>query len=107
MIEKKREEGWVEMSEGVKRQSLVYGDKTHLTKFKLEKSVVIPMHDHPQEQTGYLLEGSMVLTIDGREHTLGPGDSWSIKGGIPHGVQVLEECLVLEVFSPVRQEYIS
>jgi quercetin dioxygenase-like cupin family protein len=105
MVLKKREDGWKKMLEGVERQNLVHGDKTHLLKFRLHKDAVIPIHDHPHEQTGYLLQGKMVMIIEDEECRLESGDSWSLRGGVHHGVKVLEECLVLEVFSPVREEY--
>lgn len=105
MVLKKKEDGWTKMLEGVDRQNPVHGEKTHLLKFRLHKDAVIPIHDHPHEQTGYLLQGKMVMIIEGEECPLESGDSWSLRGGVPHGVKVLEECLVLEVFSPVREEY--
>jgi quercetin dioxygenase-like cupin family protein len=95
------------MASGVHRQSLAYGERTHLVRFRLEKGAEIPVHEHPHEQTGYLLEGSMVMTIRGRRYALEPGDSWSLRGGVPHGVEVLEECLVFEVFAPVRKDYLG
>jgi len=107
MVAKRREEGWAEMREGVYRQSLAHGDKTHMVKFRLQSGAVIPMHEHPHEQTGYLLQGEMVMIIEGEECPLETGDSWSLRGGVPHGVRVLEECLVLEVFSPLREDYLD
>jgi quercetin dioxygenase-like cupin family protein len=107
MVLKKREDGWKKMIEGVERQNLTHGDKIHLLKFRLHKDAVIPIHDHPHEQTGYLLQGKMVMIIEGEECLLESGDSWSLRGGVPHGVKVLEECLVLEVFSPLREEYLD
>jgi quercetin dioxygenase-like cupin family protein len=105
MVVKKKVNGWTPMLEGVERQNLAHGERTHLLKFRLHKDTVVPMHDHPHEQTGYLLEGKMIMTIKDEECPLESGDSWSLRGGVPHGVKVLEECLVLEVFSPVRREY--
>jgi quercetin dioxygenase-like cupin family protein len=105
MVTKAVDGRWVEMLEGVERQNLVHGENTHLIKFRLRGGSTIPMHDHPHEQTGYLLAGRMIMSIEGEEQLLETGDSWSLKGGVSHGVHVIEECLVLEVFSPVREEY--
>ena len=107
MVVKSREEGWTEMLDGVHRQNLAHGDKTHMLKFRLQDGVEIPVHEHVHEQTGYLLQGSMVMIIEGEECPLERGDSWSLRGGVPHGARVLEECLVLEVFSPLREEYMD
>ena len=37
---------------------------------------------------------------------MAPGDSWSIPGGMPHGAEVLEDSVAIEVFSPVRDDYL-
>jgi quercetin dioxygenase-like cupin family protein len=105
MVVKKKEEGWVPMREGIQRQSLAYGDKTHMVMFRLQGGAQIPMHEHPHEQTGYLLQGSMTMIIEGEACPLEAGDSWSLRGGVSHGVNVLEDSLVLEVFSPPREDY--
>jgi len=34
------------------------------------------------------------------------GDSWCIPGGLEHAVEVMENSVVLEVFSPVREDYL-
>jgi len=105
MVAKKRGEGFVEMFDGVKRQSLIWGERTHMVKFLLQKGKEIPLHTHQHEQTGYLLGGRMVMQINGKDYELAEGDSWSIKSMVPHGVRVLDDCTVLEVFSPVREDY--
>ena len=105
MVEKKRDGGFVEIFDGVSRQNLVYGAKTHMLKFFLEGGKVIPVHTHEQEQTGYLIRGKMKMTIDGISHDLEDGASWSIESNVPHGVEVFDDCSVIEVFSPPRKEY--
>lgn len=107
MFRKKRDDGVVLIREGVRRQNLVWGERTHLVKFFLDGGSTIPVHSHREEQTGYLLSGRMIFTIDGVEHRAGTGDSWSIRGGVPHSVQVLENCIVIEAFSPPREDYMK
>jgi quercetin dioxygenase-like cupin family protein len=66
----------------------------------------VEMHHHPHEQCGYMLEGSMRLTIGDEERELRPGDAYTIPGGVPHGaVGGPEGGLALDVFSPVREDY--
>ena len=96
-----------EMIPGIQRKDLVYGRLTHLCEFKLAAGSVIPEHHHPHEQTGILKQGRIRLTIDGNPVELGPGDAWSIPGETPHGVEVLEEALVWEVFSPPRKDFLE
>ena len=106
MISKKKDDGIVQMREGISRQNLVNGDLTHLVKFFVEKGATMPTHSHKEEQTGYLIKGRMIMTIGGVDHELGAGDSWSIKSHIPHSVSVIENSVILDVFSPVRMEFL-
>lgn len=77
-----------------------------MTEFPMEKGSTLPRHSHPHEQTGYLVKGNMTLTIGAETFAVGPGDSWCIPGGMEHGAVMLEDTLAVEVFSPVREEYI-
>jgi len=100
------EDGYRQMLPGVERKTLVYGDYTLLSEFRLKKGAVLPAHSHPQEQTGYLVSGRLVLTINGEIYDLKPGDSWVIRGNEEHRVEVAEDSLTVETFSPVREDYI-
>ena len=93
--------------EKIQMKSLTHGEKTHLVEFKLEKGAVIPEHSHPHEQIGYMVSGEMNISIGGRTHPAKSGDSWCIAGDVEHGVEVLEDSVVVEVFSPVRDDYLS
>lgn len=106
MLRKQPMDRYVKMIEGVSRNTLVHGDKTVLCKFMLDGGAVLPLHSHPYEQTGYMLSGKMLFTIDGEKHEVAAGDSWCIKADVEHGAEVLEDTLVIEVFSPVREDYL-
>ena len=97
----------ITMMEGVHRKTLVHGDKTILCRFELDKGAVLPLHSHPYEQTGYLIAGKMIFTIDGEELKMQSGDSWCIRANIEHGVTVLEDVILVELFSPVRKDFID
>ena len=100
------ESGYIQAAAGIRRKTLVFGDNTLLTEFLLEKGADLPMHSHPQEQTGYLVSGAMALTIGGIAYDVRPGDSWLVPGGVMHGSKVLEDSVAVEVFAPVRQDYL-
>lgn len=106
MFYKKNTYPYKKVIDGVKFISVVHGEKTHLTEFRLEKGSTIPQHSHPQEQTGYLVSGKMTFTIAGETFEAGPGDGWNIPGNVEHGVEVLDDAMVLEVFSPPREDYL-
>jgi quercetin dioxygenase-like cupin family protein len=67
---------------------------------------VIPEHRHPQEQTGYLVSGRLEFSIDGAKLVAEPGSSWSLPADLPHSASALEDSIVVEVFSPVREDYL-
>jgi len=90
----------------VRQKTLAYGEKTLLAEFRLAKGAEVPEHSHPHEQTGYLVSGRIDLTLSGETYEVQPGDSWSIPGNLPHKAKAHEESIVIEVFSPVREEYL-
>jgi quercetin dioxygenase-like cupin family protein len=98
--------GYVKVADGIERKTLVFGEKSLMTEFRLEKGKMLPVHRHPYEQTGYLVSGHLVLIIDGQRYEMTPGDSWSILGGMEHGAEVKENSIAVEVFSPVREDYL-
>jgi quercetin dioxygenase-like cupin family protein len=91
---------------GIRMKTLCYGERTLMTEFILERGSTLPVHSHPHEQTGYLVKGHMRLKIGEKEHEVVPGDSWCIPAGTEHGAQILEDSVAVEVFSPVRQDYL-
>ncbi|KUO50122.1 MAG: cupin [Desulfitibacter sp. BRH_c19] len=106
-VSKVEENGFIKITEGIDRKAVVYGKETLLCEFKLEKNAVIPMHEHPHEQTGFLVSGKVLFTIDGKEYEMKAGDTWCILGNVEHKAKVLENSFIIEVFSPVREEFIN
>ncbi len=90
----------------VERKTLVHGQKTLMTEFRLGKGAVLPRHSHPYEQTGYLVKGRMRLFIGNQQYEAQAGDSWCLPAGIEHGADILEDSVAVEVFSPVRRDYL-
>jgi quercetin dioxygenase-like cupin family protein len=91
---------------GIEQKTLVWGEKTLMTEFLLAGGSLLPRHSHPHEQTGYLASGHLTLYIGGEAHDVRPGDAWCIPGGVEHGADALEDSVAVEVFSPVREDYI-
>ena len=87
-------------------KTLVYGEKTLLAEFRLEKGALMPKHKHPHEQTGYLVSGRMDLTIGDATYQVTPGDSWCIPGNVEHHAIAHEDSVAVEAFSPRRDDYI-
>jgi len=91
---------------GVQRKTLAVGANTLMTKFVLAKGSELPKHKHPHEQIGFLVSGRLILTIGNEACELEPGDSWAVPGDVEHSAQVLENSEAVEVFFPVRQDYL-
>lgn len=106
MFEKHSSEKYGTPLPGIRMKTLCYGERTLMTEFLLARGSTLPVHSHPYEQTGYLVKGHIRLVIDKQEHEVTPGDSWCIPGGMEHGAQILEDSLAIEVFSPVREDYL-
>jgi quercetin dioxygenase-like cupin family protein len=94
------------MIPGVRMKTLVHGERTLLGEFRLDAGTEVPAHSHPYEQTGYLVSGRMVFSVAGDRFEAIAGSSWSIPENVEHGAEVHEDSVVIEVFSPVREEYL-
>jgi quercetin dioxygenase-like cupin family protein len=106
VFEKRDRDGYKQALPGIRMKTLCYGAKTLMTEFLLERESTLPMHAHPHEQIGYLVQGHIRLRIGTQEHDVRPGDSWCVPGGTEHGAQILEDSVAVEVFSPVREDYL-
>lgn len=99
-------DGYKAVLDKIQMKTLVYGEKTLMVEFRLAKGADLPAHQHPHEQTGYLVSGRIDLTIDGIVHEVYPGDSWCIPGEAAHAALAHEDSVALEVFAPVREDYL-
>ena len=97
----------VAMVDKVTRRTLNHGDRMSLHEVTIKKGGVVPLHDHPHEQIGYLSSGRALFTIGNLQREIKQGDSWIIPGGLPHEVTALEDSVAIDVFSPVREEYLD
>lgn len=89
---------------------IIRGHYAHLAnltvgELELDANVVVPMHNHPHEQVTYVIEGRFAFTVGSETRILEPGVAALIPGGVMHGGRTLTVCRVVDVFSPVREEY--
>jgi len=106
MFYKKDETGYRVVMDGVRLKTLVYGEKTLQCEFRIDRGKGLPSHTHPHEQTGYLVSGRMRFVVAGETFEAEPGDSWCIPGNVEHAAEAFEDSVGVEVFSPVREEYL-
>ena len=97
----------VPLLEGISAR-FITGSRIMFSFVRLAPGAVMPDHNHPHEQLGYVLEGSMVLDLAGDERTLQSGEAYAIPGGVTHrAVGGPNGCLVLDAFNPPREEYLE
>lgn len=91
---------------GVSLDSLAVGEKSIVTKMNYVVGNYAAPHTHPHEQSGYVISGNYLLTIDNKEYELNPGDSYAIPGNTTHSFKVLNPGEVIDVFTPIREDYL-
>ena len=106
MFTKKSEGKYRDMLPGIKMRTASYGEKTLMSEFIINKGIALPSHSHVHEQTGYLVSGKLILKIGEEFFETLPGDSWCVKSGIEHSAEALEDSVAIEVFSPLREDYL-
>ncbi len=97
--------GWVTMAEGIERQIQVDGEKLMIVKVHLAAGAELPSHSHPHEQATYVLSGRLRFTLGDQTVDLSAGQSIGIPSNVPHRVVATEETMVLDSFSPPRQDF--
>ena len=107
MYGKHSSNGYTEIIKGIRIKTLCYGESMLMTEFLLRKDAILPEHSHSNEQTGYLVKGKIRLFIGDASRELVPGDSWSIAKDVMHRAEILEDSVAIEVFSPVREDYLK
>ncbi len=95
----------VEMLPGLIRRVLATDDTMMLAEFSFEKGVEVPLHTHPHDQVGYVVSGCMRMVMGEQTLECGPGDSYHAPPDVPHAGAALEPSVVIDVFSPPREDY--
>jgi quercetin dioxygenase-like cupin family protein len=94
-----------ELAAGVSGRPL-FGDGAMLNLIRFEPGATVPEHSHPHEQLGIVLEGMQALVVDGVAYELGQLEAYVLPGGVEHSAYCGPEgALVLDVFTPVREDY--
>jgi quercetin dioxygenase-like cupin family protein len=85
-----------------------YGENMMLSYLEMDEGAEIPLHHHPHEQGGMLIKGNMQLTIGDETRICHAGDMFLIPSNVPHrAVAVDGPAVVMDVFSPVREDYVE
>ena len=107
MIIKNNDIAAVALGEGVSRKVLSSGGTMMTVQFNFIEGAVGNLHTHPHEQVGYVIQGRFELTLAGEVTTIGSGDTYYVSSGVEHGVVALEDGILLDVFTPQREDFLA
>lgn len=98
---------WQEMSKGVRRKIMAYDDKLMVVKVEFEKGGVGAVHQHHHSQITHIQSGVFEVEIAGQKKLLNTGDAFCIPSNVLHGAVCKEAGVLIDVFSPMREDFIK
>ncbi len=96
-----------DLGDGVTRKILGSGGTMMTVQFAFEKGAVGTPHTHVHEQVGYVLQGRFELTLGDDKTIMEAGDTYYVPSNTVHGVVALEDGVLLDVFTPQRQDFLE
>ena len=87
-------------------QKIVAGEREMLAQIYLKRGALVPMHAHESEQMTYILQGALRFLVGGEEVVVREGEVLLIPSQVPHQAEALEDTLELDVFSPIRRDWL-
>ena len=98
---------WIQIAPGIKRRTITTGASMYQMRAELDAGSLMPEHKHPQEQIAHVIQGRMRLIVAGVPHELAAGEAFYIGANVPHGVETIEDTVVIDTFSPPRDDYLG
>ena len=89
----------------VTRQA-IHGAAMTVARFEISKGGGVPVHSHANEQISMVQQGRMKFVLDGTESVVGAGEAVHIPPHLPHSAEALEDTVVIDLFSPPREDWI-
>ena len=107
MFLEKSNYNWEKIDENLDRAVVGYDDSLMLTIVKFKKGGIGKLHHHIHSQVAYIASGSFEVQIKEEKKVLNAGDSFFLKTNVMHGVVCLEEGVLIESFSPMREDFVK
>lgn len=98
---------WEDLGDGVHRKILTYSKDMMMARVTFEVGAVGPLHTHPHHQVALVEAGAFDVTIEGRTKRLVAGDSYIVPSGALHGVVCVEKGILVDVFTPMREDFLG
>lgn len=86
---------------------VINGEKVMVSEIMLAKDAFVPLHHHESEQISYVIRGAIKFELEGREVIVRAGEVLIIPSNIPHQAVALEETYDLDIFSPIRTDWLT
>lgn len=102
-----KEVPWEETGQGVRRKIMSYCDSLMLVRAEFQKGSIGPVHQHYHSQITHVEEGVFEVEINGQKKILHKGDAFCVPTNAPHGCVCLETGVLIDVFSPMREDFIN
>ena len=100
-----KEQGMTSPEPGLKRQVMSFSPAMMLVRHTMVKGWVGTKHSHPHEQLVYIIRGGIRFEYPGGTFEARTGDSFLVPGGVEHQASAFEDSEVLDIFTPMRQDY--
>lgn len=108
MIVKSENASVKKLDEKSSRKMLGNGGSLMMVEVNFEKGGVGEVHSHTDhEQVSYIVKGSFEITVGDEKHIMKAGDSFYAGKNVKHGVVALEDAVILDVFTPIREEFLK
>jgi quercetin dioxygenase-like cupin family protein len=88
-------------------RQVIHSDTMTVVRVHFKKGCEVAEHSHPNEQVSMVEQGALKFVMDGVEQVVRPGGVVRIAPNLLHSVQAIEDCVMVEVFSPRRQDWID
>jgi quercetin dioxygenase-like cupin family protein len=98
---------WEKVEDGIHRKVIAYDEKLMLVKVRFEPGRIGKLHQHYQSQITHIESGVFEIQIDGHKKTLKSGDAYYISPNTLHGAECIEAGVLIDVFSPMREDFIQ
>lgn len=94
------------LSNKISRQYIL-GANSMLVRWFLKKGAVIPLHHHVNEQITWITEGAVEVTSQNKSYIVKAGGVLVLPPHVPHGFVALEDTIDIDIFTPVREDWLS
>lgn len=88
-------------------RKLISGSRIMLAQVFLKKGCVVSAHRHENEQMTYILSGALKLQLPDREVVVREGEVLHVPSNVEHSALALEDTLDLDIFSPIREDWLT